>query len=300
MGMTNYPHGIKSMGIPILGQGQDISGNTWFVDGNMGNDSNDGKSWETAYLTLAKAFAVSHADIANSAQKHWARRNTIYIAGDTFSETLAAFPQKTDVIGVGSYDANPRAGITGHHAPVNSAVGTRFYNIHWKATATASPIITLASDSAGMEFYNCVFDGVVGTVTTGITATASTFLTVKDCQFWGGFATSSISFGAGALVYCNIEGNKIVGSAGTGIVANASTTCVYGGFIGNNFIQSTGVCINDASSKFWVYNNRVITATAQGTAGAGAIVAGAKMMLDNRISCSDVANAIVPAEGSLA
>ncbi|MDD3089189.1 MAG: hypothetical protein PHT95_04510 [Candidatus Omnitrophica bacterium] len=300
MGLTNFPHGITSMGVPILGSGQDISGKTWFVDGNMGSDGNTGESWDKAFKTLAKAFAVSHADIADGSQKHWARRNTIYIAGDTFTETLAAFPQKTDVIGVGSYDGQTRAGITGHHAPVNSAIGTRFYNIHWKATATASPIITLASDSSGIEFYDCVFDGVVGTVTTGITATASTFLTVKDCEFWGAFATSAISIGTGAMVYCKIEGNKIVGSAGTGIVANASTTVAYGGFICNNFIQSTGVGINDASSKFWVYNNRVITAGAQGTAGAGAIVAGAKMMLDNRISASDVANAIVPAEGSLA
>ena len=48
-----------------------------------------------------------------------------------------------------------------------------------------------------------------------------------------------------------------------------------------------------------VHGNYCVTGNAKGTAGAGAIVAGAKMMLQNYISASDVANAIVPANGTL-
>jgi hypothetical protein len=297
MGYTNFPHGITSMGVPILGSGQDVSGKTWFVDGNMGNDGNTGDSWDRPFLTLAKAFAVSHADIADSSQKHWARRNTIYVAGDTFAETLVAFPQKTDVIGVGSYDANPRAGITGHHAPVNTAIGTRFFNIHWKAEATASPIITLASDSAGIEFYNCVFDGVVGTVTTGITATAATFLKVQDCEFWGVFATAAISFGAGAAVRAEIIGNRITGAT-IGILINASTTFAYDCIVDRNIICAATITIDDNADLAYVTNNELISAGAGATVGTMADAMQCDINVfrasNNRLACSNVCGIVVP------
>jgi hypothetical protein len=122
---------------------------------------------------------------------------------------------------------------------------------------------------------------------------------VIDCKFIGGFATSDISLATGAMVDVEIRRNIMHGSAGTGIVINSGTTVAYGGVIAENFISSTGICINDASGKFYVYNNRCVTANAKGSAGAGAIVAGAYMMQDNRISCSDLANGVVPAQGSL-
>ena len=297
---NNFQFGLYSRGVPIMGSGQDISGSTYFVDNNSGSDSsNDGLSWETAYKTLAKAIAVSNIDIARGSDR-WARRNTIYYCADTETATLVAFPNKCDVIGCGSYDANKQPGITGNHAPVNAGnYGTRFINVWFKAPVVASPIITLASTSGGIEFHNCTFDGVVGTVTTAITATAATFLKIKNCKFKGGFATANVSIGTGAMVECDIEDNEMIGSAGDGIVIHSGTTVAYGGIIARNFISATTVCINDASSKLNVYNNRCITANAKGVAGAGAIVAGAKMMLDNRISTSDVANAVVPAEGAL-
>jgi len=301
MGLTNFPHGLTSFGIPIYGNGgQDISGTTYFVDNNSGNDGNDGFTWDTAFKTFAKAVAISNIDIARGSDR-WARRNTIYYCADTETATLVAFPNKCDVIGCGSYDANKFGGITGNHAPVNAGnYGTRFINVWFKAPAVASPIITLASTSAGIEFWGCMFDGVAGTVTTGITATASTNLKVNGCKFIGGFATAYISLATGAMLDVEILDNNMHGAAATGILINSGTTVAYGGLIKNNFVSATTVCINDASSKFHVINNRCITAAAQGTAGAGAIVAGAKMMQDNRISASDVANAIVPAQGSLA
>jgi len=288
---------FEIQGIPIAGPN---NGTVYFVDNNSGNDGNTGKTWRSALKTLARAVTLNNVDIARGSDR-WARRNTIYYTADTETATLVAFPNKCDVIGVGSYDGNVSPGITGNHAPVNTGNwGTRFINIWFKAPAVASPIITLASTSGGIQFVGCTFDGVVGTVTTGITATASTFLKVTGCRFKGGFATANISLATGALVECDIVDNVMIGSADAGILVNSGTTVAYGGTIAKNFISAAGICINDASSKFDIYNNRCITANAQGTAGAGAIVGGAKMMLDNRISASDVANAIVPAEGSLA
>ena len=288
-------------GIPMIGTSQkDFSGSTYFVDGNSGSDGNSGKSFAKAFKTLAKAIAISNIDIAGSATR-WARRNTIFFTADTTAETLVAFPNKCDVIGCGSYNANTKAGITGNHAPVNAGnYGTRFFNVWFQAVAVASPLISLASTSSGVQFKDCMFDGVVGTTTLAINNSLSTFMNVQGCTFQGAFATGNINLATGALVQCNISDNTMYGSLGYWIQTNASTTVSYGGTIQRNFISAAAICINDASSKFFVTDNNCITAAAGGAAGAGGIVAGAKMMLRNRLSGSSYANAEVPALGTLA
>lgn len=274
-------------------------GKTYFVAGNYGLDTNDGSSWKRAFKTLAAAITANNTDIA--ADKYgWAARNRIFISGDTFAESLVAFPNKCDVIGVGSYDANPMPGITGQHAPVNTGnMGTRWFNVRFVSPATAAPLITLVNSTSGFEAYDCILDGTAGTVTTGITATAAPFFKVIGCKFLGAFATSCIAFGTGAMLDVEIKDNIMSGSAGTGIVMHSGTTCARNGIVQNNYINSTGVCINDASSKFALIGNRCITANAKGTSGAGAIIGGAYMMQDNRISCSDLANGVLPAQGGL-
>ena len=251
-GVGGGPLSMNSEGA-IIRQGV---GREWFVAGNWGADTNDGESWDTPFLTLAAAIAANNADVA--ADKYgWATRNRIYLSADTTTETLVAFPNKCDVIGVGSYDANDKPGITGHHAPVNAGnYGTRFYNIWFKAIAHASPIITLASSSSGIQFVGCTFDGSAGTVTLGISATASPFLKVLDCDFFGPFATGYILQGTGESAGTVIEGCKMSGSSGYGIKNVTGTTTSYPSYIKDNVIAvtTTGICLDDdanTSAGIW-------------------------------------------------
>ena len=82
-----------------IGYGQ---GTVFYVDNNSGSDSDNGKSWDEAFLTIAVALAASHADIGTS--PNYADRNTILVRGDDFDEDLTALAQKTDMIAVGSDD----------------------------------------------------------------------------------------------------------------------------------------------------------------------------------------------------
>jgi hypothetical protein len=104
-------------------------GREFFVSNNFGVDTNDGSSWDKAFKTLAAAITANNADIA--ADKYgWDSRNRIYLTSGPTTETLVAFPNKCDVIGVGSCDANDKPMVTGHHAPVNAGnYGTRWINI---------------------------------------------------------------------------------------------------------------------------------------------------------------------------
>ena len=253
-GVGGGPLSLDSNGA-IIRQG---IGREFFVAGNWGVDTNDGSSWDKAFKTLAAAITANNADVA--ADKYgWATRNRIYLSADTTTETLVAFPNKCDVIGVGSYDANDKPGITGHHAPVNAGnYGTRWFNIWFKATATASPIMTLANTTSGCQCIGCTFDGAAGTVTLGISAVASPFLKVIDCEFFGPFATGYVLFGAGEAAGTLIEDCKMSGSSGYGIKATSTMTSSYPSYWKNNIVSvaTTGIVLDDDADLVYTVGNR--------------------------------------------
>jgi len=278
---------------------ENVGGNTFYVDGNLGSDTNTGKSWEDAFKTLSVALAASHADIASGAFG-WTARNRIYLKDDEVTENLVKLADKTDVIGVGSYDRNLGARIKGNHAPVGAYMGTRFINCHFLVPDAGGDIFTLPTTVSGISFLGCCFDGVNTAGATGAIITTSVeSLEVQRCKFVGAFSDAVIEIGGTENNGLLIADNTIMGANDGVELKSTVTATVRPMFITGNRINTTTICINDASGKAYIEDNRCITANAKGAAGAGAIVGGAKMMLQNYISTSDVANAIVPANGSL-
>jgi hypothetical protein len=244
--LVNY---IDNLGMGVEARGA-LGGTVYYVEGNAGNDKWDGLSIDKPFKTLAKAISVSNIDI--NRRGRWAKRNTIYLFSDTTTESLVAFPNKCDVVGCGSYDANTKPGITGLHAPVNTGNwGTRFFNTWFKATKVASPIITLASTSSGFQAIGCTFDGSAGTVTLGISQTASPFMKVIDCDFFGAFATGYIAQGTGETAGTVIEKCRMSGSSGYGIKNVTGTTSSYPSYIKDNIIAvtTTGICLDDDANS---------------------------------------------------
>ena len=237
-------------------------GMDYYVDNNYGSAGNNGLSWDAPKKTMAQAVTLSNANIAADARGYgrgWASRNRIFYRADTETADLVAFPNKCDVIGVGSYDANAKPGITGNHVPVNAGnYATRFFNVWFKAPADASPIVTLASSSSGIQFINCTFDATA-TTTIGIQTTASPFLKVLGCDFRGAFVTSNITFGTGEAGRTIIAGNIMTDSAASAIVAGSGMTCSWASVIMGNFIEAATFCIDDDADLFYVVDNRLIS-----------------------------------------
>lgn len=285
--LVNY---IDNLGMGVEARGA-LGGTVYYVEGNAGNDKWDGLSIDKPFKTLAKAIAVSNVDI--NRRGRWAKRNTIYLFADTTTEDLVAFPNKCDVVGCGSYDANTQPGIVGHHAPVNTGnYGTRFFNTWFKTKAHASAMLTLASSTSGFQAIGCTLSGgVSGTkATIGIQATASPFLKVIGCRFEGNFSTSYITFGAGEAGGTVIKDCEMTDGAASGIVVNASTTTLWGGFIRDNIIKAATVTINDAASVFHVVNNDLISlATVTGyETPAEALVCNAALASRNYLTAANV------------
>jgi hypothetical protein len=263
--LPSMPAMIGSSPIGIDDTGKLIKtgvGREFYVAGNWGADTNTGLSWDQAYLTLAQAIDANNTDVA--ADKYgWATRNRIYLSADTTTETLVAFPNKCDVIGVGSYDANDKPGITGNHAPVNTGnYGTRFFDIWFKGVAAAAPMIDLVSSTSGCQLIRCTLDGSVGTLTYGVRATASPFLRLIDCEISGPFATGYVTFGTGETASTLIDGCLMSGTAGLGISSVTGTTASYASVIRNTTIitTSTGLCIDDdangSAGIFYIFDVR--------------------------------------------
>jgi len=276
-------------------------GTDYFVCGNSGDDDYDGLSWATAFKTLAVALAASHANIA-AGSTGWAARNRIFAKGDAFTENLVLLAQKTDIIGVGSYNQWMKPGLVGNHVPISATgIGVRFFNWHFRPPATGGDLFTLDSTQRGIEFWNSVIDASSDTTPAsgGILATAMWYLRIINCQFVGQFSDAVIQIGAGNARGLQILNNYIEG-ANAGIELNASTTCSPDKIlIDGNKIHTATECINDAADIAMITNNRCVTLQAKGTAGAGAIVGNEYLSAGNKISASDLANADWPALGSL-
>jgi len=140
MGLTNFPNGITSFGLPVVGGGgiPATFGNVYFVDYRNGSDGNDGKTPLTAKKTLSGAYAVCASN----------NNDVILIDGDSTvveTEMITWSKNRIHVFGCNGYA--PPAGY-GCGAKVELGVTTA-------ATDTATLRVTgVRNTFTGIKFIN--------------------------------------------------------------------------------------------------------------------------------------------------
>ena len=242
----------------ILDVIQEVQGKIYYVDGNGGLDTNNGSSWEKAFQTLTVALAASHANIA--LHDHGAWRNTIYCKGDYLEENLVLLASKTDVIGVGSCNANPYCKLVGNHVVPAHAMGCHFYNMEFWSVGG---IIFKSTNNGGLEFHNCRFVANAAD-TIGLQLVSPDYVKVENCKFlpkWNTgamFSTAAIDITIGNATECEIVDNLIYGSVGIAIYNSTFYACSLRG----NTIYATTLCIDENSDDWLVVNNRWVSAAA--------------------------------------
>ncbi len=101
MSFTNYPGGITSLGMPVVGSGTiPAANNYWFVDSGTGSNGNDG-SWESPYATLA--YVATNKAAANDVIVLKAGHTETIIAAGTVTLATAG----VQVIGLGTGSKRP-------------------------------------------------------------------------------------------------------------------------------------------------------------------------------------------------
>ena len=232
-------------------------GQVYFVEGNYGDDTKDGLTWATAFKTLAYAITMSNANINTKAGYN--SRNRIYCKGDALGENLISLPDKTDIVGVGSCNANPYCRLTGNHViPANSGMGCHFYNMEFWG---AGGIIFKNTSNGGLEFHNCRFVADAAE-TIGLQLVSPDYVKVIGCKFlpkWNTgvkFSTAAIDIAVGNATECEIVGNLIYGSVGIAIHNSTFYACS----LRDNTIYATTLTIDENSDDWLVVNNRLVSA----------------------------------------
>ena len=103
MGITNFPHGISSFGVPIIGAGALFGrkSKTLFIAPASGSDNNSGKSAEKPLDTLSKAQSLATANF-NDVVYFMSEGNAAAAASDYQSSALAWAKDGVHLIGVNS------------------------------------------------------------------------------------------------------------------------------------------------------------------------------------------------------
>lgn len=291
MGLTHFPNGISSMGVPMMGNaGHNIClGKIWFVNGTSGSDGNNGELPTQAFKTIQKAITTQIAQTSSLG-------DIIYVAaGNYLGEELSGNLTKVSIVGlstdypwgaviVGPEDASAYTG------DMNNAM---FKNICFMSPGTSSK--TLPAVHLGNMRYSVI----------------------EDCHFMGRDPTCITGLQIGPetdvattvhMDYCIIRRNHIgtwMGSASE--FANGIKLGTIGGTTGdgNHICNGTkieyndiyaltyGIALNVAvdTADHTIIRGNVIdsVATANGCAQVGIYVENSAkvMIVNNRVNADD-------------
>jgi hypothetical protein len=181
MGITKYPHGISSFGVPVMGSGgliEATTGNVYFVDSNTGSDSNDGDSPEVPFATLD--HAIGHCT-ASKADK------IILMPGHAETTTAIALDVAgVEIIGLGVGRNRPTLTATAAASDLIdvTAANCRIKNIRLVGAASAcTSLISIAAHD--FECIGCSLEQAATPLIAVIVTGGYDRFLFQDCIFMG-------------------------------------------------------------------------------------------------------------------
>lgn len=185
-------------------------GSTYFVDADNGSNSSDGMSWDTAFATMAAAFAVVKSG------------GVIYLRG-RLAEQATTPTGKTDVTIIGA-GTTPRAGNTLDGGPKRGGA-------NWRPIGTpTAPLLTVTQQ--GWRVVNIYFTGATGYESISLVRDAGTGVAEKNaghfsaigCDFTGGLGGVWDTGGANNVKLIGCEFRNMTGA--TDFAVKTVTTAI--------------------------------------------------------------------------
>lgn len=263
MATTNFPNGVSSFGVPIIGGGPSIpstSGQYIFVSSVIGSNGNLGNQAAFPKATLAGAQSAAntakgdvivvlpgHAEAISAAAAITLSKSGLYIVG----------------LGTGRLRAKLTWGTSTAAQVIVSGANVTFDNFVFDFTGISAVVAGISVTGADVAFVNSEFIISTGTnapVLGILTAATAARLRVENCAFVGP-ATSTDTCTAAIKHEVGIDyvirGNLFKGKL-TQAILNATT--ILGGLIDSNrFVIGTGtvaITMAAASTPF-IVNNRI-------------------------------------------
>jgi len=154
MGLTNFPNGLSSFGVPVLPvMNQITTGTVFFVDSTIGNDGNKGTDSKKPFASLDAALSKCTANKGDTIYLMPAHAETITGAGGITLDVAGV-----NIIGLGRYDTRPR--------------------FLMDAATTVTALVT----AANISIMNVIFAAGHADIAAGIVITAKGFR-LDSCRF---------------------------------------------------------------------------------------------------------------------
>ena len=167
MGLTKFPNGISSMGMPVIGGGLITSGHVFFVHSGTGSDSNSGADTDHPLATIDAAINLCTAD-----------KGDIIIVMPGHAETVstsAGFDADVagiSIVGLGNGDDRPTitfATSTGADVDLN-ADGVLVRNMKFSMDGVDALSAPIDVDGSNITIEDCeiIAASTAGQATTGL------------------------------------------------------------------------------------------------------------------------------------
>jgi hypothetical protein len=244
MSLTNFPNGITSFGIPIIGSpSPSVYGNYWFVDTVNGADGNHGKSPTKPFSTM------------NAALNHVQTSDVIFVRGDIREElTGSNLVFDVTIIGYGNRPHHADVPGTGYHP--GAAV--------WRPPATptaATPLLTVRG--RGWKFINLLFDCPVDAAAVVLSRNASSGTDEYDashaqfigCRFDSGLQGIENSGGVFNVLIEDCNFYRMT-TGGAGIICSSTAVAVpLNWVVRNNYFMNNDAHILSSASYWTIQGN---------------------------------------------
>lgn len=226
MGLTNFPYGVSSFGIPVIGAGPVFTtGKVFFVHSGTGQNAN-GRGTDPSRPFASIDYALGFCSAGKG--------DTIIVMPDHLETVIAAGGLDIDVegvsiIGVGSGDNRPQINFTtATTADMDiDAANVTLYNLLFTGgiDALVAPIDVNAADC---KILQCEFRDVTGEAVAGVIADANAHRLLIDGFFYNGAAGAG---GASAIILTGmtnpvIRNFRIVGNFSAGAIECRTTAVV--------------------------------------------------------------------------
>lgn len=265
MALTNYPNGVSSFGVPLMGAGQipSTTGQYLFVNSVTGSNGNDGLSAYAPKSTLAGALTAANAN-----------KGDVIIVMPSHAESVAA-----------------AAGITINKAGVY-IVGLGYGNTRPTITFTTATTATMTITASDVTIDNFVFLQTFDAIVSPIVVSGAQ-VTFKNSYFQTATATAQVTqmiLTTAAANNLTLAGNRFIGTADAGntcavtLVGTDNFNAFDNDFIGA-YTTSVGAIqgITTLSTNVDIRRNTIVNKTASSTKAIVLLTGSTGIITENKI-----------------
>ena len=272
MGLTNFPNGISSYGVPIYGAGGIFGPGCGDIHYLVGSRSvsdtyynmlkNKGVSDSQIYVTLATAYAActdNQGDVVVAfpatytvtATLVWAKDNThLYGTGGPLTRGAMCGTTGDVLFNTTTITQANIVEVTGDHV--------QFHNVQFRNAGANAACLTALKLSAGRSFYaeGCHFVGHAAATQVATAATSSVwFYSTGTTRPWGAYFKNCKIGDAGEVV--RTAGSPIYFSGTTGSTAKYITfeDCVIEGWCETASVGTVDISANYTIDRYLLFKN---------------------------------------------